>query len=66
MSGQKLTVFDFDNTLIKGDTLWRFLIAVAGAPATGWALLQAFISYYTKYFKDKYDPTRPENANGGP
>jgi HAD superfamily phosphoserine phosphatase-like hydrolase len=27
-----VAVFDFDNTLVKGDSLWPFLVAVAGWP----------------------------------
>ena len=29
---RKLAVFDFDHTLIEGESLWQFMIYVAGAP----------------------------------
>ena len=38
-----LAVFDFDGTLIEGDSLWPFLIATAGMPKTLWAFASAFV-----------------------
>jgi len=37
-----IAVFDFDNTLVKGDSLWPFLVAVAGGPRCAIVLARAF------------------------
>ena len=39
-----IAFFDFDDTLIKGDALWPFLVAVAGWPRTLYALGCALIA----------------------
>ena len=42
-SARIIAIFDFDNTLIKGDSLWPFLVAVAGWPRCVMILMQAMI-----------------------
>ena len=42
-SERTVAVFDFDNTLVKGDSLWPFLIAVAGRFRCYLALLEAVL-----------------------
>ncbi len=38
-----VAIFDFDNTLVKGDSLWPFLVAVAGWRRCVFALLGAVV-----------------------
>jgi phosphatidylglycerophosphatase C len=40
-----IAVFDFDHTLIIGDSFWAFLIAVAGVPRTALVVLEACVLY---------------------
>jgi HAD superfamily hydrolase (TIGR01490 family) len=40
-TNRTLAVFDYDNTLIEGDSMWPFLTAVAGLPAALAALAAA-------------------------
>ncbi len=41
--GLTVAVFDFDSTLVKGDSLWPFLVAVAGWPQAIVSLLAALL-----------------------
>lgn len=45
---QTLVVFDFDDTLIHGDSMWTFFALVAGWPKTVVTFLVAFASYHFK------------------
>lgn len=38
-----IAIFDFDGTLIKGDSLWPFLVAVAGLPRCLYILAMALV-----------------------
>lgn len=40
-SSRKIAIFDFDGTLVKGDSLWPFLVAVAGWRRAGAAFARA-------------------------
>lgn len=40
MASRAVAVFDFDHTLIKGESLWAFLVAVAGWPRALLALAE--------------------------
>ena len=51
-----LAVFDFDDTLIKGDSLWPFLVNVAGPFRAALALADALYQFARRYLKDKNDP----------
>ena len=50
-----LAVFDFDGTLIRGDSMWQFLALVAGWPRVLWAFFRVVISYIEHSFVDKED-----------
>ncbi len=54
---RKLAVFDFDGTLIKGDSLWPFLTAVAGTPQAAMAAAEGFVGYYLRLYNNRFDPT---------
>jgi phosphatidylglycerophosphatase C len=56
---RKLAVFDFDNTLIHGDSLWPFLTAVAGTPRALWALFNALVLFQIRRM-NKESLTAPE------
>jgi len=47
-SQQKIALFDFDNTLIKGDSLWPFLILTAGYKKTLKVLFKGMIEHIHK------------------
>ena len=51
-----LAVFDFDHTLIEGDSLWPFLVYAAGWPRALLALVEAVFSLARRYLADKKDP----------
>jgi phosphatidylglycerophosphatase C len=51
-----VAVFDFDDTLIKGDSLWAFFAFAAGWPRVIMAMLQAGLQYASRYMQDKSDP----------
>jgi phosphatidylglycerophosphatase C len=51
-----VAVFDFDGTLIKGDSLGPFLIAAAGTPRAFFALMEAAALAALRYSKNKHDP----------
>lgn len=51
-----LAVFDFDHTLIDGDSLWPFLVYVAGWPHAALTLAEAVFLLVRRYLKDKKDP----------
>lgn len=53
---ETLAVFDFDGTLIKGDSLWPFLVYVAGLPRACLALATALFQFGRRYLKNKTDP----------
>jgi phosphatidylglycerophosphatase C len=55
-TSRKLAVFDFDHTLIEGDSLWPFLVYVAGKPRAAAALCEAFIVFAACFLKNKKDP----------
>jgi HAD superfamily phosphoserine phosphatase-like hydrolase len=52
----KLAVFDFDHTLIEGDSLWPFLVYVAGWPRATAALLEVLTIFAVRFLKNKHDP----------
>ncbi len=41
MNNRTIVFFDYDNTLVHGDALWPFLVAVAGQARALWALVKA-------------------------
>ncbi len=51
-----IAVFDFDNTLIRGDSLWPFLTALAGWPRSCFAMVETIATFIRRYMKDKNDP----------
>jgi HAD superfamily phosphoserine phosphatase-like hydrolase len=53
MNTRVLAVFDFDDTLIEGDSFWPFLVAVAGFPQALGAFGAALVSYVTNLFENK-------------
>ena len=57
MNGMRaLAVFDFDDTLVEGDSLWPFLVHVAGLPRAASALLEALLCFVFRRARDKNDP----------
>jgi HAD superfamily phosphoserine phosphatase-like hydrolase len=56
MKDASVAVFDFDHTLILGDSLWPFLIYVAGWPRALVALAEAALLFAVRYAKNKGDP----------
>jgi len=54
---QKLAVFDFDDTLVYGDSLWPFLVYVVGMPRAMMALAEALFLLFRRYLTNKRDPT---------
>jgi len=50
-----LAVFDFDDTLIEGDSLWPFLVYAAGWPRALLTLGTALLCFAVRRFKDKND-----------
>jgi len=52
----KLAVFDFDHTLIEGDSLWPFLIYTAGWPRAALAVLEAALFLAVCFIKNRRDP----------
>lgn len=55
-TSRTLAVFDFDDTLVQGDSFWPFLAYVAGWPRTGFALGAALFDFGLRRLKDKNDP----------
>lgn len=53
---ETLAVFDFDGTLIKGDSLWPFLVFVAGWLRACFALAAALFQFARHYLKNRNDP----------
>ena len=53
---RQLAVFDFDGTLIEGDSLWPFLMYVAGWPRVAAALGEAALLFALRFLKNKNDP----------
>jgi HAD superfamily hydrolase (TIGR01490 family) len=53
---QSLSVFDFDDTLIHGDSMWAFLPFVAGWPRVGIALAEAAVAYAKRRYLNPNDP----------
>ncbi len=51
-----LAVFDFDHTLITGDSMWPFLTDFAGWPRVLFSLSEAVLLLAIRYFKNKNDP----------
>ena len=52
-----LAVFDFDDTLIHGDSMWSFLALVAGWPNVVVAMLQALAVFTWRHFLHQDDRT---------
>jgi len=52
-----LAVFDVDRTLIRGDSLWPFLVYVAGLPRALLALAEASVLFLLQHWRGKNDPT---------
>ncbi|MGE3623878.1 MAG: HAD family hydrolase [Bdellovibrionales bacterium] len=55
-----LAVFDFDDTLIEGDSLWPFLVLVSGYPAAIKALMQALFLLALRWLNEKSRPEQPD------
>lgn len=55
-----VAVFDFDHTLIEGDSLWPFLVCVAGWPRAFMALAKIAIHLALHYVRN---PKAPELAD---
>ena len=51
-----LAVFDFDHTLIEGDSLWPFLVYAAGLPRVLLAVAAASFLLARRYLKNRTDP----------
>ncbi|NTU76392.1 MAG: haloacid dehalogenase-like hydrolase, partial [Alphaproteobacteria bacterium] len=45
MKPETIAIFDFDGTLVKGDSLWPFLVAVAGRFRCLASLFEALVLY---------------------
>ena len=43
-----IAVFDFDDTLVASDSMWPFLVAMAGWPRTFFSLIVALLRYAVK------------------
>ena len=56
MALRTIAVFDFDDTLVKGDSFFPFLCYVAGWPKTLLALTDTLTLYALRYAKNKNDP----------
>jgi len=50
-----LAVFDFDHTLVEGDSFWPFMGYVAGWPQTIIALLEILVLFVMRRLKNKND-----------
>jgi len=48
-----IAIFDYDNTLVKGDSLWPFLVAVAGRKRACLVLGKAVLGLIKERFKQK-------------
>jgi HAD superfamily hydrolase (TIGR01490 family) len=48
---KRVAVFDFDHTLIAGDSFWPYLIAVAGLLATTRALIEALALFAARHLR---------------
>lgn len=51
-----LAVFDFDDTLVHGDSIWPFFVYVAGAPRVILAVALTLAIYAWRWVWDKQDP----------
>jgi HAD superfamily hydrolase (TIGR01490 family) len=52
VNGQRsIALFDYDNTLVKGDSLWPFLVAVAGKGRACFTLLTALAGWPLVWLK---------------
>ncbi|HEU0118324.1 MAG TPA: HAD family hydrolase [Alphaproteobacteria bacterium] len=51
-----IAVFDFDDTLVKGDSFKPFLIFVAGWPASLLALADTLLLFVVRCWKNRHDP----------
>ena len=60
MKERKLAVFDFDKTLIKGDSLWPFLTAVGGVGGALLATAEAASFYALSRYQKSPQKTPPE------
>src|SRR5271154_2762149 len=54
-ASRKLAVFDFDHTLIEGDSLWPFLVYAAGMPRALAALGEALGLFVVRRLQNKND-----------
>lgn len=55
MTPQPLAIFDFDDTLICGDSMWRFFALVAGWPRVAIAVAQALAVFVWQHFVHQDD-----------
>jgi HAD superfamily hydrolase (TIGR01490 family) len=55
---QPLAVFDFDDTLVHGDSMWKFLALVAGWPNVVIAFTESFALYVWQHFLQQDDRTK--------
>ena len=55
-SGRTIAFFDFDHTLIEGESFWAFLSLVAGWPRTITAFLEGLWLYWKRKDKNPKDP----------
>jgi phosphatidylglycerophosphatase C len=55
MSETPIAVFDFDDTLVHGDSMWTFFAMVAGWPKVGLAFLEAVAQFTWLHFLHKDD-----------
>lgn len=59
---QSLAVFDFDDTLIHGDSMWTFFALVAGWPKVAVAFAKAMILFIWEHFLHQTDRTRVDRG----
>lgn len=57
-----LAVFDFDDTLYHGDSMWVFFALVAGWPRVVWAFLESLAQFAAEHFVRKADRTRVDRG----
>ncbi len=59
---QPLAVFDFDDTLIHGDSMWTFLALVAGWPQVALAFAETFVHFVWQHFVHQDDRARVDRG----
>lgn len=60
---RKIAVFDFDDTLVHGDSLWPFLLKLVGAPRVVWAMGWALVLTKTPAMESGFDRRGMVKAN---